>query len=242
MLKEVEGIIVTETNYGETSKIVNIITKDGIIGIMAKGARTLKSPLRSFVQKLNYGKFQIYYKKDKLSLLKSVDIIDNLSNIKTDIILIGYMTYISDLVYQTMKQNYNEEIYNLYINAVLKINEGLNPKIITNILEIKMLDYLGVGINFDACIKCGSNKNILTINGDEGGYICKNCYNNEIIYSNKTLQMLRMYYLVELSSISELKISDEVVNNINSFMKLYYDRYTGLYLKSKTFLEEITKE
>ena len=42
MLKEVEGIIVTETNYGETSKIVNIITKDGIIGIMAKGARTLK--------------------------------------------------------------------------------------------------------------------------------------------------------------------------------------------------------
>lgn len=242
MLKEVEGIIVTETKYGETSKIVNIITKDGIIGIMAKGARTLKSPLRSCVQRFNYAKFQIYYKKDKLSILKSVDIIDDLCNIKTDIILIGYMTYISDLAYQTMKQNYNKEIYNLYINAVLKINEGLNPKIITNILELKMLDYLGVGINFNACIKCDNNKDIITIDGDEGGYICKNCYNNEIVYSNKTLQMLRMYYLVELPSISDLKITDEVVNNINNFMKQYYDRYTGLYLKSKTFLEEITKE
>ena len=44
---EVEGIIIDEKPYGETSKILNIITKDkGVIGVLAKGAKRLKSPLR----------------------------------------------------------------------------------------------------------------------------------------------------------------------------------------------------
>ena len=240
MLKEVEGIIISETSYGETSKIINILTEEGIIGIMAKGAKSIKSPLRSYTQKFTYGKFYLYYKENKLSILKSVDIINDLINIKTDIVLIGYMSYISDLTHQVMKQNYDNSLYNLYINAILKINAGLNPKILCNIFELKVLDYLGVGINFNSCAKCGTSKNIITINPDEGGYICKNCYTNEKCYDEKTLKMLRMYYLVELSSISDLKISDEVINNINNFINIYYERYTGLYLKSKKFLETVT--
>ena len=42
MIREFEGIIVTETAYGESSKILNILTKDaGIIGVMAKGAKKI---------------------------------------------------------------------------------------------------------------------------------------------------------------------------------------------------------
>lgn len=83
-------------------------------------------------------------------------------------------------------------------------------------------------------------KNIVTINPDEGGYICKNCYTNEVYYDDKTIKMLRMYYLVDIASISDLKISNIVINNINNFITVYYERYTGLYLKSKKFLETIT--
>ena len=74
---EVEGIIASETNYGETSKIINVITKDrGLIGIMAKGCKSIKSPLRSVTSKLTYGTFIIYYKEGKLSTLKEVNIIN----------------------------------------------------------------------------------------------------------------------------------------------------------------------
>ena len=47
--------------------------------------------------------------------------------------------------------------------------------------------------------------------------------------------MLRMYYLVDISTISDLKISDKVIDNINKFINTYYDRYTGLYLKVRKF-------
>ena len=239
MLKQVEGIIASSVNYGETSKIVNILTKEGMIGAIAKGAKNIKSPLRSFTVNLTYGSFYLYYNDNKLSTLKSADIICEFKNIKKDIILISYMSFLIDLATQVMKQNNDEEIYNLLVTTLYKIDEGLNPMVMTNILELKYLDYLGVGFDFNTCCKCGKKSNIVTIDPDAGGYICKNCYTNEIIYDSKTLKMLRMYYLVDIKSISELKISDNIIKNINYFVNTYYDRYTGLYLKSKKFLNEL---
>lgn len=35
---QVEGIVLSETNYSESSKILNVLTKElGLIGIMSKG-------------------------------------------------------------------------------------------------------------------------------------------------------------------------------------------------------------
>ena len=47
MLREIEGIIIKEIPYGETSKIIHVYTAKGVIGIMCKGARTLKSSFRA---------------------------------------------------------------------------------------------------------------------------------------------------------------------------------------------------
>ena len=240
MIREFEGIILSVTPYGETSKILNILTKDmGIVGVMAKGAKSMTSRLRSVTEKFTIGVFNIYYHEGKLSTLIQADVTEPLVNIKKDIIKIGYLTYIVELAHQTAKQNNDNHIYEILIGTIKKIDAGLDPMIMTNILELKMLDYLGVGIDLDRCIKCGSTKDIVTINGDIGGYICKNCRTTEEIYDIKTIKMFRMYYYVEVDSISDLKVSSDVANNINKILTDYYDRYTGLYLKSKDFLNSI---
>ncbi len=238
MQKEIIGIIIKEIPYGETSKIIHVYTNKGIIGIMCKGARTLKSPFRATTLKFTYGSFNIYYKENKLSTLTSVDIINPLSLIKNDIILLSYLNYLTELTEQVIKQT-NENIYDNYITTILKINEGLDPIVMCNILEIKYLDYLGVSLNLDSCIGCGKTTNIVTIDGDRGGYICKDCYKDELIVDSKTIELLRIYYYVEIKSISKLKISEKVRDEINRFLDTYYDRYTGLYLKSKNFLKKL---
>ena len=98
MIEAVEGLIIKETPYGESSKIINIITKEhGIIGVMCKGAKSMKSKLRASTMKLTYGMFNIYYKENKLSLLSSVDIINPFVNIKNDILKISYASYLFHL-------------------------------------------------------------------------------------------------------------------------------------------------
>ena len=86
MLTEVEGIVISETNYQETSKIINILTAGGIVSAIVKGAKSLKSPLRVPTMNLSYSKFWLYYKENKLSTIKEADIINDFKNIKNDII------------------------------------------------------------------------------------------------------------------------------------------------------------
>ena len=116
---------------------------------------------------------------------------------------------------------------------------GMNPLILTNILELKYLPFLGVGLELDSCILCGNKTNIVTIDADTGGFVCKNCYQNQILVSDKTVKLIRMYYYVAIDSISEIKVSEEVAREINFFINRYYERYTGLYLNSKKFLNKM---
>lgn len=242
MISKFEGIVITETPYGDNSKIINILTKEkGIVGVMCNNAKSIKNPLRTKTIKFTYGYFHMNYNENKLSKLIDVDIINNLSNIKNDIELISYASYLNELTYQVTKQNDEPEIFNIFINTLLKLNEKQNPQILTNILELKYLDYLGVGLNLEHCINCGDKKNIITIDPDEGGYICSKCYTNQKILSPKAIKLIRMYYLINISTITSIKIDTQVANEINYFIDKYYERYTGLYLKSKDFLKKISK-
>lgn len=241
-IRKIEGIIISEKDYSETSKILNIITKEyGIIGVIAKGCKSLKSELRSVTGKLTYGFFNLYYKDSKLSTLISVDVIDSFRNIRTDIKKISYASFLLDLTEQVMKQNSKDDIYDLLINSLIKINEGYDPTVITNILELKYLDYLGVMPIIDGCAICGSSTSIATLSSTKGGYICNKCYTNEKLVSAKTIKMIRMFYYVDISKISKLDISEQVKREVNDFLDEYYDRYTGLYLKSKNFLKDLNK-
>lgn len=242
MISKFEGIIITETPYGDNSKITNILTREkGIIGIMCSNVKSIKNPLRTKTFKFTYGYFHINYNENKLSKLVDVDIIDNFTNIKSDIELISFMSYITDLTYQVSKQNSDPIIFDIYISVIKKINEGQNPLILTNILELKYLEYLGVGLNLNSCIKCGNKTQIVTLDPDEGGFICQNCYTNEIILSPKSIKLIRMYYLIDINSISDIKIQSTTANEINIFLDKYYERYTGIYLKSKDFLKKISR-
>ena len=241
MIEKVEGIILNTHDYSESSKILHIITKEhGILSVMAKGCRRMKSPFRSVCDKLIYGYFYIFYKPDKISNLNNVDVIDSWRNLKTDITKISYAGFLCELAEQVMKHHENEDVYTLLKTGLNKMNAGLDPMAITNILELKYLDYLGVSPVLTGCAICGKKTNIVSLSSYSGGYVCANCRRNEKIVSVKTIKLIRMYYVVDLDSISKLDISDISKREINQFLDEYYDRYTGLYLKSKTFLQNLT--
>lgn len=242
MVEELEGIVVGARDYGETSKILDVITpKYGVIGVMSKGCKKLKSDLRSVSSKLTYGVFQVYYKPGKLSTLIGVDVLDRFKYIQKDITMISYASFLLELSLQVMKQNPDPLIYTLLIDSLQKINERFDPMVITNILELKYLNYLGVMPILDCCAICGSNKAIATLSSDRGGYVCNLCLRGEKMVDEKTIRLIRMFYYVDIAKISKLDISNKVKHEINDFLDAYYDQYTGLFLRSKSFLKNLNK-
>lgn len=235
----IEGIVIGSTKYGENSKILNVLTKDkGLIGVISKGSLKEKSKLRVVSNNFTYANFHIYYKENKLSTLISADVINYFINIKSDIIKFSYMSYLADLTKNVYKENNDNSIYDIFISSLLKIEEGLDPRIITNIVEIKYLNFLGVGLCLNGCSVCGSS-NVQTISFNKGGFVCHLHRCNEPLIDENTIKMFNLYYYVDISKISKLNINSNTVNIIDTFLKEYYKEYTGLYLKSKSFLESI---
>ena len=240
MIKKIEGIIVSEVDYKESSKIINVFSPiEGIIGILARGTKKVKSKLSGVTSKLTYGYFHINYKENGLSTLIEVDIIDGFRNIRRNIDMISYASYLLELSNMAYKHSMNSEVYNLLIASLKKINECYDYEVITNILELKLLEYLGIKPVIDSCVNCGNKDDIVTISSYKGGYLCKNCTHDEVIVNIKTIKLLRMFYYVDINKISKLDISNMIKKELNLFIDDYYDRYSGLYLKSKQFLKNL---
>ena len=220
MDKKIKGVIVSEYPFEDNSKIINIFTENGLLGVIAKGAKKVRSPFFSTTTKFNYGSFNINYKENGLSKLIDADTINSYNNIKKDIVKISYVTYITELVTKVYKHDGNKNIYKLYLDCLDKINDNYNPEAITIILRLKLLDYLGIMPIIDRCVVCGNTHDIVTM-------------------STKSIKLIRMLYLVDISKLNKLDISKDVLKELEEFTEDYYDRYSGIYLKSKILLDTI---
>lgn len=246
MLIKTKGIIISETNYSETSKILNVLTEDyGKIGLIAKGSRSMKSPLRSVSQKLVYGEFSIKYKEKGLSNLIEVSVIDSLKNIITNFKAATYTFYLVDLINQVLKDDHllndkNKNIFKLLESSLLKINNNLDPELVTNIVELQLLKYLGVSLELNKCVNCGKKDNIVTINLESGGMLCNECMKEVSLLNPKTVKLIRLMYYVSLDKLDNINIENkDLIKEINQFIKDYYSKYTGIYLKSKENIEKL---
>ncbi len=239
---DVKGLVLNETNYSDSSKILNVLTSEyGLIGIISKGCRNLKSKLRGASRKLVYGTFHFYYKENGLSTLISIDVISDYPKTIMNLENVVYASYLLDLTRQVVKQSKDSNILPLVVSSLDKIENGLNPAVVTNILELKYLDFLGVSPIVTGCAVCGKTTNIVSLSPTAGGFICKDCYQNEGYYSEKAIKLLQMYYYVDLEKITKIDVNSKVNEEINKFLEDYYDRYTGIYLNSKKMLKNVVK-
>ena len=133
MDKKIRGIIINEYPFEDTSKIINIFTSDGIVGVLAKGAKRIKSPFFGSTTRFSYGEFDINYKDNGLSILKDASIINNYSKIKKDIVNIesGSMDGVYDISLRTLVNLWNKlstSDYNfgneLLTRMILRVNKN----------------------------------------------------------------------------------------------------------------------
>ena len=238
MQTKTRGIVLTETPYSETSKILNVLTEDyGLIGIISKGCKVLKSKLRGVSNKMNYCEYTINYKENGLSTLIEGSNINSFKSIYTDMKKATYAFFLMDLISQVLKENNNKDIFKILVSSLTKINDGLSPELISIIVEVKLLDYLGVGIELDNCVICGNSDNILTIDLTSGGVVCISCFTEGYVMNNKALHLIQLLKKIDIEKLDKLEITDEdIFIEIDKFIHEYYASYTGIYINKSKFI------
>lgn len=79
-----QGFVLRRTNYGEADRILNIITPEGKISAIAKGARKEKSKLAGGIEFFTLTKFNIHQGKSDFGVVTSAKMMEYYKNILKD--------------------------------------------------------------------------------------------------------------------------------------------------------------
>ncbi|MDR7870168.1 MAG: DNA repair protein RecO [Tissierellaceae bacterium] len=226
MLKT-EGIVLKDTKYQETSKILIIYTKSlGKISVMAKGANRPKSKLIANSQPFSYNEFQFSQGRN-FYYINAADIIDSFYDIRENMESMVYGFYILELVEKSVPdEEANDKIFLLLVKT-LKILSELKDNYLRLIVafELKYISFLGYRPYLNGCVMCGNGESSgYKFSNVEGGIICTNCYTKDltakILNSDVYDSMVKLLY-AQLDELDNLNISDEILYRLHDILEGY---------------------
>jgi DNA repair protein RecO (recombination protein O) len=243
MLQKCEGIVIRTTDYGETNKIVTLYTREfGKVGVMARGAKKPNSRLAAVTQLFTYGQY-LFHASTGLGGLQQGEMISSMRSIREDIFLTAHASYIVDLTDKvTEDRKPNPFLFELLLTTLNYMNEGYDLEILTNIYEMKMLNVQGLYPVLDRCTNCGSTEGDFDFSIKEGGLVCHRCFGIDpyrIKTSSGTVRLLRLFYLLDLNRLGNISVKPETKAELKQVIAAYYDEYSGLYLKTRRFLDQM---
>lgn len=239
MVRKFVGIVLREVPYRESSSIISVLTEDnGIMGFLALGCKRKNSHLGGVTAPLTYGEFCVNYRERGLCTLIEVGVINSFLKLRRNLVSNACSLYLLELAGRVYEQEEDMDIFEILIKSLVKINDGVDAVVMTLVLSLKFLKPLGITPNFNGCVECG-NTDVVTLSSYKGGFLCVDHLGDEKMVDVRTLKIIRMLYYIDIDRINSLDLSGEIVQEIVCFISDYYDRYSGIYLKSKDFLQRI---
>ncbi|MDX8045955.1 DNA repair protein RecO [Gracilibacillus sp. S3-1-1] len=245
MFEKVEGFILKTQDYGETHKIVTLLTPTfGKVGAIARGAKKTKSRMAAITQPFIHGSYLIQ-PGSSLATIQQGEVITSFRKIREDIVKTAYTSYLAELTDKLIDpKKYNPFIYKQLLHTVERIDEGMDPEILSMIYEWKMYKEAGFAPVVTKCVSCGNPHDLKAFSVSNGGLLCRNClYIDEhaISVPEKVAKLMAIFAWVELEQIGNISVKSENKLLLSRIMEQYYEEHGGFYLKSKRFLQQMNK-
>lgn len=243
-LKEVQGIIFKRRKYKDTDLIVKIMTKNnGIISLIVKGAMRSKSKLNAATLNFSYGTYVIYTSGHGLSSLRTYKEVKQLDGIYDDLIKNAYTSFILDLIdHAFVEYQPIGKYYDLADFAIHKINKGVDPEIITQIVQMQLLTAFGVQPELRHCLICKKERGVFDYSIKLGGVICSDHFNDvqsRLYLKPKQTALLRTMGLVPIERLGKISLQSETKLATRKAIDRIYGETIDLNLKTKKFLDEM---
>ena len=233
-----EGIILKTIKYQENSKIIYVLTKDGLVTALVRASLDYKSKNFSYSQELTKIGFAISKsKKNSFDILTTGMVIDSYLNLKKDYDILLKTSKLMELIYKVANfaTNY-DKLYQLFSFIIDTLNEKYDKddhslNFYPLILKLKLLKLLGLAPTLTNCVSC-KNENVVGFSVERGGAVCKKCI-TENDYKFDSIKIMQVLYLVKLD-----KLRDEIIGIlpiesfqvINEVVDKYYEKYLSIKL------------
>jgi len=236
----VEAIVLRSLDYKDSSKILYLYTDAGQFSVIAHNVKKMNSISRFLSQNGNL--IRLSFTKGEFPSLKEGELINEYPNIKKDYFAFTLMIHIMELVSNTVpKDSDHVKLFSFLKRLFTLFDKGIDPETLTFIFELKLLYFLGYGLNFKECNVCG-NKQDLVFSTDNGGLVCREHLEiNQSSYDFNIYENIIKLYVIDIDKtvIPEIEKNDKKI--LRHIIDILYSDYVGFKTKSRSILDQIQK-
>jgi len=243
-LHRTEGIVLTNADYHETSKIVTCLTADrGKLRGLVKGAKRPKSRFGSSLEPITHIELLFYEKEGRsLNIITQTDIIDSFDPIKGDFDRLAYAGYVVELCDRFVQEGEESgEVFSLALESLGLLCEWTgDPAVLATGFALRFLGLVGFAPLLERCARCGKSlgRGSAGFSVEEGGVLCDRCcIPGAVGLSAYHLRLMRNLSRIPLRRMEKAKAKKEVLGETFDLVNRYASWRGDVQLKSPAFLK-----
>ena len=222
---EKEGIVVRVTQIKERDAMIQIITNDGFFSFLARGVLKVDSKNALFVSLYTHARFELEEGKNGYYSLKGGTLLHSPASSMNDLLYLLTFSSIAELAMKFFDENTVKDYYP-YLSAIFMAvyEKSGDPLTLVSIGACTALKLSGYAIQTSGCVTCGTKKDIVSFDMDNGGFFCRKHYDPATM-QNQTpsfLKAVRFLFIVPPEEVKNYTLNEQdlipILNQIHQFM------------------------
>ncbi|MDO4752978.1 MAG: DNA repair protein RecO [Candidatus Saccharibacteria bacterium] len=141
------ALILRRTNYGESDRILNLITPVGKVSAMAKGVRKEKSKLAGKIEMFTLTEVNLHFGKSNLATLTGAKMVKFYANILKDFERLELGADFLKKINQVSENIETSEHFEILNQSLAALDDGLDTKIVNTWFLFNLARVMGEQVN-----------------------------------------------------------------------------------------------
>ena len=236
------GIVLRETAYKDSSKILTVLTdKEGKLTVSARGALRRNSKLAAATQLLVFSEMTLFSSRDRWTLTEARSI-EQFRGLQDDISKLALGSYFAELTEAVADEdNPNTELMPLCLNALYALSEGIRPAaFIKPAFELRLMAVSGFAPLVSHCSICGREAPASARLDLSGGTLhCQDCSPGADILSSGALSAVRYIIGCDLKKLFSFSLGEVSLREITNAAEEYLLRQLDRNFRTLEFYKQL---
>lgn len=229
-------IVLGNSKYKENDLIYNVISEDGSFSFKVCGGQSNKSQYVWLNNPLTIADIEFGDRRFKYPTLKEAKLIASPLFNDCDLTYLCAVSVITETVNKVLPEQEKYLFFNEIEQSLNALKSGKDKLMVVLILLARATKFAGGELEVDKCVFCGKTKDIVSFSFIDGGFICKECFEESLANTDLTANQMRLIRYIfkspNYNCIAIDKYTEEDKNVVLKHLREYLADDLGIYIES----------
>ena len=245
-IETVRGLVLRETVYGETDKLIDLLTESGIRTVGVRGARKPGSKYAAVTQAFTYGEYCLRVTGER-RWLDSAVMQSAFLGLRTRLDALALAAYFSELIRKTATDQPQPQFLRLFLLCLHHLDrDDLPLPQIKAIFELRLMTELGMMPNLVCCGSCMRYlPPVPVLRIAEADLLCGDCTepgeSDALFVTQSTLRAARHIVFSEPERLFRFRLKGRSLHQLSQYAERYVRFRLGSTCRALKFYHELTE-